>query len=71
MAHIVPRIACATALIVTTAVATAAPALAQDPPVIERIQVEETFPDDFLTEECGVPRHHDSPRSHHDNLVPG
>jgi hypothetical protein len=55
MAHIVPRIACATALIVTTAVATAVPALAQEPPVIERIQVEETFPDDFLTEECGVP----------------
>jgi hypothetical protein len=54
MVHIVTRIACAAAL-ATTAVTTASPALAQEPPVIERIQIEETFPDEFLTEVCGVP----------------
>ena len=25
------------------------------PPTIERINIDETFPDEFLTEECGVP----------------
>jgi hypothetical protein len=28
---------------------------ASAPPTIERINVDETFPDEFLTEECGVP----------------
>jgi hypothetical protein len=55
MVHIVTRIACAAALTATTAVATAVPALAQEPPVIERIQFEETVPDELLTEVCGVP----------------
>ena len=54
MVHIVPRLACAAALIATTALATAPPALAQ-PPVMDRIQIDETFPDDFLTAVCGVP----------------
>lgn len=40
----------AAALLLT---ATAAPALAA-PPSIEKIPIEDTFHDDFLTEECGV-----------------
>lgn len=54
MVHIIPRFACAAALVATTALATAAPALAQEP-VIDRVQVDDTFPDEFLTEVCGVP----------------
>lgn len=49
----VTRSACAAALLVMTTLA-AAPALAE-PPVIERIQVDASFTDEFLTEACGVP----------------
>ena len=53
MVHIVSRICCAAAFIAITAVAAAGPAVAA-PPVIERIQVEDSFHDEFLTEQCGV-----------------
>jgi hypothetical protein len=46
------KLSCA-ALFAITALTAGAPALAA-PPVIERIEVEDSFPDEFLTEECGV-----------------
>ena len=54
MVHIATRIACVAAALALVPLATAVPALAA-PPVIERIQVEDSFPDEFLTEVCGVP----------------
>jgi hypothetical protein len=43
-------------LAATTAVAAVlAAGAAAAPPTIERIEVDESFPDDFLTEACGVP----------------
>jgi hypothetical protein len=35
--------------------AVVAPSASAAKPTIERIQIDETFPDDFLTEACGVP----------------
>lgn len=55
MVRIVTRIAMAAALAAATAAMTAAPTLAQDPPVIERVQFEDSFLDPVLTEACGVP----------------
>ena len=52
MVHIVPRI-CVATFIAIIAVVAAGPAVAASP-VIERIQVEDSFHDDFLTEQCGV-----------------
>ena len=54
MVHIATRIACVAAALALVPLATAVPALAA-PPVIERIHVEDSFPDEFLTEACGVP----------------
>ena len=53
MVHIVSRISCAAAAIAFMAVAAAGPAVAV-PPVIERVQFEDSLHDEFLTEECGV-----------------
>jgi hypothetical protein len=55
MFRTVTRIATAATLAAITATATAAPASAQEPPVVERVPIEVTFPDEFLTEVCGVP----------------
>jgi hypothetical protein len=49
----VRRTALAVALVL--GVVSAATPAAAAPPVIERIPIQETFPDEFLTEECGVP----------------
>jgi hypothetical protein len=54
MFRLVTRLFIAAALAASTA-ATAAPAVAQGPPVIERVKIDETVDDAFLTEACGVP----------------
>jgi hypothetical protein len=53
MTRIVPRLSCAAALIAMTALVGAGPASA-GPPDIVRVQFDDSFHDDFLTEECGV-----------------
>ena len=53
MVHIVSKISCAAAFVASMAVVAAGPAVAA-PPVIERVQVEDSFHDEFLTEQCGV-----------------
>lgn len=53
MVHIFSRISWAAALVACTAVVAAGPAVAA-PPVIERVQFEDSFHDEFLTEACGV-----------------
>ena len=53
MVRIVSRISCAAAFVAFTAGLAAGPAVAV-PPVIERVQVEDSFHDEFLTEACGV-----------------
>jgi hypothetical protein len=53
MAHIVRKFACAVALVAGATVTAPTAALAA-PPVIERVQVQDTFLDEFLTDACGV-----------------
>ncbi|SHF82435.1 hypothetical protein [Geodermatophilus nigrescens] len=53
MSHSAARLAAVTVGASAVLLGLAAPALAA-PPTIERVQVDETFADEFLSEECGV-----------------
>ena len=52
MAHPIVKTTCA-ALLAIAALTAAAPAVAA-PPVIERTEIDDSFADEFLSEECGV-----------------